>query len=220
MKRVLCLFFPLIFLTACSSRPAPGWTGSSYNHLEGFKKHYLRGNDRLAEQRFQKALEEIRSSGDVELMAIAYLTKFAVRTAALEAFDDRDYLHLAAVESGLPHRHYYSFLKGSLAGVDPDQLPVQYRAFLKALRNGSSSEIETEAFRMEDPLSRLIAAGLAVQGGRESESLLNGAIETASRQGWKKPLLAYLKRIERYYDSAKEMNKAADARKRLEWISP
>lgn len=220
MKKILCLFFVLILLTACGSRPAPEWIGASYNHLEAFKRHDLRGNERLAEQSFQRALEEIQSSGDIEAMAIAYLTKFAVRTASLEDFDDREYLNLAAADSGLPHMQYYSFLKDFRSGVDPDQLPRQYRDFLKAIRNGSPSEIAGEATRIDDPLSRLIAVGLAVRGGLESESLLNGAIETASRQGWKKPLLAYLKRIERHYDSVKEVKKAADVRKRLDLIGP
>ena len=220
MKKILCLLSVLIVLTACGSKPAPEWIGASYNHLEGFKKHYLRGNERLAEKSFQRALEEVKSSGDLEAMAIVHLTKLAVLTAVLEKFEDREYLHLAAADSALPHFHYYSFLKGSLEGVDTDQLPAQYRHFLKALRKGSPSEIQREASRIDDPLSRMIAIGLVVRGGQENELLLNGAIETASRQGWKRPLLAYLKRIERYYDSTKEMNKAADVRKRLELISP
>ena len=63
MKKILCLLSVLILLTACGSKPAPEWIGASYNHLEGFKKHYLRGNERLAEKSFQRALEEVKSRG-------------------------------------------------------------------------------------------------------------------------------------------------------------
>ena len=218
MKRLLLLFFVLVFLAGCASRPAPEWIGASYNHLESFKRHYLRGDEILAEKSFQRALEEIRTSGDIDAMAKGCLVRFAVRTAVLEAFDDREYLRLSTLRSSLPHLDYYSFLKGSFAEVAADRLPVQYRPFLKALLKGDPGDIEREAIRIEDPLSRLIAAGLIVRDRQASEQLLNGAIETASQQGWKKPLLAYLKKLERYYDSVKETSKAAEVRKRLEWI--
>lgn len=218
MKRFLFLFFVLVVAAGCASRPAPEWIGASYNHLESFKRHYLRGDEILAEKSFRRALEEIRTSGDIDAMAKAYLIRYAVRTAALEAFDDREYLRLAADRSGLPHAHYYAFLKGSFAEVDVDRLPVQYRPFLKALLNGNPGDIEREAIRIEDPLSRLIAAGLIVRARQAGEPLLNEAIETASGQGWKKPLLAYLTKLDRYYDSEKETSKAAEVRKRLEWI--
>jgi hypothetical protein len=220
MRKILWLLLVLLLLAGCASRPAPEWIGASYNHLERYKEHYLRGNESLADKSFQKAFEEIKSSGDIDAMAKACLIKIAVRTAALEAFDDREYLRPAAVLPTLPYVHYYSFLKGSFEKVDVNELPGQYRHFLKALLTGNRIDIEREASLIEDPLSRLIAAGLIVRDRQESEALLNGAIETASRQGWKKPLLAYLTKLEIFYDSKKELKKAADVRKRLELIGP
>jgi hypothetical protein len=219
MKKILCLMLAFLFLAGCGSKPAPEWISASFNQIERYKMHYMRGPESLAEQSFQRALEEIKSSGDIEIMATAYLIKYAVQTAALEAFDDREYLKLEAIRPTRPYVHYYSFLKGSFTKVDVNELPGQYRHFLRAMQIGNQVDIEREVHRIDDPLSRLVAAGLIVRDGQASEALLNGAVETASRQGWKKPLLAYLKKLELFYDSGKDLKKAAEVRKRLELIN-
>ena len=43
-----------------------------------------------------------------------------------------------------------------------------------------------------DPLSRLVAAGVWLRSGRASPAVMNLAVETASAQGWRRPLLAWL----------------------------
>jgi hypothetical protein len=45
---------------------------------------------------------------------------------------------------------------------------------------------------IEDPLSRLIAAGVLFRSGQASPQVLVLATETASAQGWRRPLLAWL----------------------------
>jgi hypothetical protein len=41
-------------------------------------------------------------------------------------------------------------------------------------------------------LSRLVAAGVLLQGKRASPAVLSEAVKTASAQGWRRPLLAWL----------------------------
>ena len=43
-----------------------------------------------------------------------------------------------------------------------------------------------------DPLSRLVAAGVLFRSGRASPEVLVLASDTASAQGWRRPLLAWL----------------------------
>ena len=43
-----------------------------------------------------------------------------------------------------------------------------------------------------DPLSRLVASGVLLRAGRATPQLLADAVETASAQGWRRPLLAWL----------------------------
>ena len=43
-----------------------------------------------------------------------------------------------------------------------------------------------------DPLSRLVAAGVLLQTGRAGPAVMALAADTASAQGWRRPLLAWL----------------------------
>jgi hypothetical protein len=43
-----------------------------------------------------------------------------------------------------------------------------------------------------DPLSRLVASGVLMRSGRASPPVIAGAVEAASAQGWRRPLLAWL----------------------------
>ncbi len=45
--------------------------------------------------------------------------------------------------------------------------------------------------RIEDPLARLVAAGVLVRRGQGSPALLDAAAQAASQQGWRRPLLAW-----------------------------
>jgi hypothetical protein len=46
---------------------------------------------------------------------------------------------------------------------------------------------------IDDPLSRLIAIGVLFQAGKASPPMIALAADTASSQGWRRPLLAWLK---------------------------
>jgi len=64
-----------------------------------------------------------------------------------------------------------------------------------------------------DPLSRLVAAGVLLQTGHASPAVITTATDTASAQGWRRPLMAWLllqvQRAEATGDTA-----AADALRR------
>jgi len=110
-------------------------------------------------------------------------------------------------------------MKGSFAKVDVYGLPPQYRGVFKAFRNGKQGDIDKEVSAIDDPLSRLIAAGLMVQQKQDSEIILNAAIKTASEQGWKKLLLAHLKRLQLVYEAKKEREKASSIRQYIELMN-
>jgi hypothetical protein len=71
---------------------------------------------------------------------------------------------------------------------------------------------------MEDPLSKLIAAGLFIQKNTYDEGILKIAIDTASQNGWKKALLAYLEKLLFFYETKKETEKAANITQRIQLI--
>jgi hypothetical protein len=218
MKKVLTLLACFILLAGCSAKAVPDWIKTSHNQLESFKKHYLQGRDHLAETNFLKTIESIKSCGDLHLLQIAYLTRYAVQTSVLDSFDDLDYRRLEAIEPHPGNIHFHAFLKGAFDRVDEQTLPSQYRSFLRACKNRKQADVDRAIATMEDPLSRLIATGLAVQKQLYHETTLNAAIRTASEQGWKKALLVYLKKLRDFYVSINEQKKADVTQQRIDLI--
>ncbi len=70
----------------------------------------------------------------------------------------------------------------------------------------------------EDPLSQLIAAGLVVRRHLENEPILQTAVSVASRNGWKRALLAWLERLWTFYEGTGETAKATATRQRIDLI--
>jgi hypothetical protein len=218
MKRLLFLFAFSILFSGCGGKPVPEWENASFNQLESYKKDYLTGKTGIAELHFSKSIEEIKKSGDLKVMAMAYLTKYAINVAVLEDFDDRDYLQIEDAQHDPENKNFYNFLKGAFDQVDENLLPGEYRGFLKAFRHGKEGNMEREFAGIEDPLSKLIAAGLLARQHRCPEMILKAAADTASENGWKKALVAYLAELQFFYETKKEMGKAADVQKRIQLI--
>lgn len=220
MKKIFCLFFFLLLLGGCSSKPTPGWIAAGNRQLEIFKSHFLTGEQPLVTERhFQKAVEEIKKSGDLDLLGKAWLTRMALQVAVLGEMEEGEYGKIAAVQPVPANRNFYLFLTGDPAAVDGALLPEQYRSFLKTLREGGVVKAEKAINAMEDdPLSQLIAAGLAVRRHMENEAILRIAMNTASRNGWKRALLAWLERLRTFYEATGDSAKAAAVRQRIELI--
>ncbi|MFA4915980.1 MAG: hypothetical protein WC560_04840 [Syntrophales bacterium] len=218
MKTFLFLFACSIFIFGCGSQPVPEWKNVSFNNLESYKTNYLNGRVKIAELHFDKAIEEIKKSGDLEILSTAYLTKYAVSVAVLEDFDDGDYLRIESVQQNPGSRTYYNFLKGFFDKVDKGLLPSRYRDVLNAFRDGKEKDMEQAVISIEDPLSKLIAAGLLVRHYKYSEVILKAAADTASVNGWKNAHLAYLEKLQALYEAGKETGKAANIQKKIQLI--
>jgi hypothetical protein len=102
--------------------------------------------------------------------------------------------------------------------VDVSLLPESYRPFWTTLRNGDAAKAAVAITAIDDPLSRLIASGLAVRHGLETEVILRTAVETASRNGWKRALLAWLERLKSFHEAAGDVEKASAIRSRIDLI--
>lgn len=191
MKRILPLVCCLLIL-ACGSKSIPEWLALGAKQLEAYKQAALEGRDDLAAQHFQKAVVEVKKSGDLEMLARVYLTRCGIQAALLEPPDDREYLQTVAMLPQPDNQAFYEMLKGDPAGVEIDRLPPRYRGFLKAWQRNDPASARAEIDRMEDPLAVLIATGLLVKARQYEAETLNRALEVSSRYGWKKALLTYL----------------------------
>ena len=69
--------------------------------------------------------------------------------------------------------------------------------------------------RIPDPLSRLVAAGVLLRSARAQPAVTALAVDTASAQGWSRPLLAWLNVQALRAEAAGELNEAARLRRRI-----
>jgi hypothetical protein len=175
----------LLSLAACAgSPPPPDWKLRAQSALENFQKHYLDGNDKLAERDFARARAEAARTGRPDLVARVELARCGIRAATVE-FDDCPGFLALKDDAAPAERNYAEFLAGNWRSLDAKQLPPQYAAL-------SKGDGEADPARIEDPTSRLIAAGVLFKSGRLAPAGIATAVTTASERGWRRPLLAWL----------------------------
>ena len=220
MKKIFSLLFLILLLSGCGSKPpVPSWIAAGHQQLENYKQDFLTGRPApIMESHFRSAVEEIKKGGDVNLLGKAWLTRMALRIAVLKEPEDGDYLKVEAVESVPANRNYYLLLKGGAVAPDISLLPEPYRPFWTALRSGDAAKTVEAIAIIDNPLSRLIAAGLAARHKLETEAMLQTAVETASQNGWKIALLAWLERLESFYKTTGNSEKASAIRSRIDLI--
>jgi hypothetical protein len=202
MKSTLTALATALLLAACASPPpAPAWQSQAFAALGAYTSAYLSGNSRVANAEFDRARLEISATGRADLMARAELLRCATQVASLVLQPCAAYQALA--EQAQPaEQAYAAFLSGRWSGLDPAQLPLHYRAWvaqtitnvkIAAPLNGPSPAPADSSLRqITDPLARLVAAGVLLQKEQLMPVDIALAVETASDQGWRRPLLAWL----------------------------
>lgn len=169
-------------LAACSSKPsAPAWEANAYGSLNSFSNAWLRGDTAIAATEFARARAEVASTGRPDLVARAELVRCAAQVAALDFTPCAGYEALAQ-DAAPAERAYAAYIGGRWQGLNAGELPEHHRP---VLASGSAAAIE-------DPLARLVASGALLRAGRMTPEGIKAAVETASAQGWRRPLLAWL----------------------------
>lgn len=180
MKRSVLLM--AVLLVACAGKPpVPSWQPNAKDALDGFVDDYLRGGTGAANAEFARARRETTSTGRAELVAQVELVRCATLAASLE-FDDCPGFAALAGDATAPQRAYAAYIGGRWEGLDAALLPEQHRP---VMATGSMASLA-------DPLARLVAAGALFKAGRLQPQEIVLAADTASRQGWRRPLLMWL----------------------------
>ncbi|MDB5907404.1 MAG: hypothetical protein JWP34_1518 [Massilia sp.] len=172
-----------LLLSACASKPPePSWRTNAADSLDSFTDAYLKGNSALAANDFARARSEMASTGRADLVAHAELVRCAVYTASLVVGECTGFTALAQ-DATPSERAYAAYLAGQWQGLDPALLPAQHQPIVRG--GGTLAAVP-------DPLSRLVAAGAMLQAGRIAPPDIAVAADTASAQGWRRPLLTWL----------------------------
>lgn len=186
MRSILSLAVAAVLLAGCGNKPpAPDWQMNAHDSLERYVTAYMTGNARVEAAEFERARNALSATGQAGLVARAELTRCAARVASVAVEPCEGFEQLRA-DAPAAERAYADYLAGRIAPADVPLLPAQHRAV--AAGQGDATAVQA----IEDPLSRLIAAGVLFRGGKASPQLLVLASDTASAQGWRRPLLAWL----------------------------
>ena len=186
-------YAPMVFaaafgMCACSSQPpAPDWQITARDALERSVSAYLSGDARIEAREFARATGAIARTGRGDLLARAELARCAAQVASLVVQECRGFTQLAP-DAAPAERAYAAFLSGQVAAVDVALLPPQYRGFATAVAAAQPAAL----VGIGDPVSTLVAAGVLFRQAQASPEVAEIAVQTASAQGWRRPLLAWL----------------------------
>lgn len=218
MKQLLALTIAFLLIGCGSAAPVPVWKDKARRYLEEYKNSFLTGREASTEPHFEKARKEIAGGNDLGLLSIAYLTKYALHTASLESFDSSEFAKVYNLEPRPADLAYCHFLKGNFSAVDAQLLPGRYAGILKAALTRDSTMAAREIASVDDPLSRLIACGVWLRYLPPDEAILHIGISTASSNSWRRPLWAYLSKLQSYYLEKGDTKKAAATGERLKLL--
>ena len=204
MKCTLCALMAL--LAACSSNPpTPDWQMNAKTASERAIAAYLSGNARIDAAEQARARTEVARTGRADLLARVELAHCAAQVASL-VFQACSAFEPLRADVPAPERAYADYLGGKLAAPEAVLLPEAHRGVA-----ANSAALQGIA----DPLSRLVAAGVLFETNRADPQVIQTAIDTASAQGWRRPLLAWLNVQLKRAEAAGASDEAAQLRRRI-----
>ena len=202
MKKLLSLMTAALLISGCTSTPPPPeWQSQAFAALNRYSAAYLSGNSRVADLEFKRAQTEIARTGRPDLMARIELLRCAAQVASLVLDPCTGYSTLA-LDAPADEQAYASFISGKWTGLDATRLPQQYQGLVRQTQTLTRQDAgpapmttapgHSKLHPIQDPLARLVAAGALMQREPLTTTDIDLAVETASSQGWRRPLLAWL----------------------------
>jgi hypothetical protein len=181
----------IALLAGCAGKVQPDWQMNAQSSIGRFQQAYLSGNAQVDAVEFKRAREHTAATGQIDLVARVELIRCATRVASL-VFEDCTGFDKLQQDAGAPERAYARYLSATPSRDEVALLPPQQRAVAGANGSGDGAQAVAAAMAIEDPLSALVASSVLLRAGHASPALLDFAVNTASSQGWRRPLLAWL----------------------------
>ncbi|MFE1571748.1 hypothetical protein [Comamonas odontotermitis] len=197
---------------ACAGGPkVPDWAINEQGAAERATDAYLSGNSRVADAEWRRAREEVRRTARPDLLARLELARCAAQVAALDASPCSGY-EAVAQDAAAPEQAYARYLRGAQQPADIALLPKVQQAVAAQQATGAAAALAA----MEDPLSRLVAAGALAVRSPLPMAVVQQAVDTASAQGWRRALLAWLINQQRLAQEQGDTALAAQVQRRLD----
>jgi hypothetical protein len=199
-------------LAACGNSPQPPqWQMNAKGSAERATEAWLAGDARVEAAEFARARAEVARTGRADLVARVELLRCATRVAALDFAPCAGFEALAG-DAAAPEQAYARYLNAAVEPGDAAMLPEPHRA----LAAGAAPDAALAA--IQDPVSRLVAAGVLMRGGRATPGVISQAVETASMRGWRRPLLAWLKVQQQRAEAVGDAAAAASLQRRIDLV--
>ncbi|MDO9604770.1 MAG: hypothetical protein Q8K21_13370 [Hydrogenophaga sp.] len=209
---ILCL---ALGLAACSNTPpAPDWQMNAKTSLERAADAWLSGNSAIEAVEFARARSEVARTGQPELVSRVELLRCATRVASL-VFEPCAGFEALAADAAPAEQAYARYLAGQALAGDAALLPEAHRPLA-----GAAAVSEGALASIKDPLSRLVAAGVLLQRGAASPAVAVLAADTASAQGWRRPLLAWLQVQQARAQAGGAVEEVARLQRRIDLVAP
>jgi Cytochrome C oxidase, cbb3-type, subunit III len=212
MRRVVFpVFIAAVLAAGCGNKPpTPDWQMNAHDSLQRAGVAWLNGDTRIEAAEFARARSAVARTGRADLLARVELARCAWRVASLDFAECAGYVALAA-DAAAPERAYAAYLAGTATPADAALLPEAHRG----VPAGGAEAVA----RIEDPLARLVAAGVVMRSGKATPALLGLASDTASAQGWRRPLVAWLEVQARRAADAGQADEAARLQRRIALVA-
>lgn len=187
----------VLALAACGSQPpAADWALNAEAAADRATQAYLRADQRVQALEWRRARNEVERTASPQLLARLVLMRCAVEQASLQWEGCADFATVA-VDADPPEQAYARYLQAlplsaqDIALLPQAQQPVA-RALQLAARGESAAPALSAVAAVKEPLSQLVAAAVTLRVLGPSDALLAQAVQTASAEGWRRPLLAWL----------------------------
>lgn len=180
-------------LGACASTPPPpDWQLSAKAASERAVTAYLDGDTQIEALELAQARRETTRTGRADLLARIELTHCAAAAASL-VLQPCAAFEALRIDAGAAEIAYADYLSARPTAPDVALLPPAQRGVAALLLRPAQTDSARAALAAIDaPLSRLVAAGVLFAAGRADPAVIDVGIATASAQGWRRPLLAWL----------------------------
>ena len=205
-------------LAGCASGPpAPDWQLNAHDAAQKAVQAYLAGDIQAEQRAFARARAETARTGQPTLLARVELLRCAAQVASLvlEPCTPFDALR---EDAAAPEQAYARYLAGELRASDVALLPAAQQGVAAALVAGDAPGAAAALAKVTDPLSRLVSAGVLLRAGVASPPVLEAALDVASLQGWRRPLLAWLGVQVARAEAAGDSGEAARLGRRMEMV--
>jgi hypothetical protein len=204
-----------VLLSACGNTPpVPDWQMNARAGAERAASAWLEGNAKVEAVEFARARGEVARTGRPDLLARLELMRCAARVASLDIGPCAGFEALAG-DAAPPEQAYARYLAGRSQAADAALLPEVHRPLA-----GGSATPDAALAAIEDPLSRLVAAGALFQRTQATPGVIALAVDSASAQGWRRPLLAWLQVQRARAQAAGATDEVARIQRRIDLVTP